>query len=93
MPGAWRVFPALHGPLMAANLVVATMSIAQLLVAVLLVVWGHPIAAAIIVALLLGQVPLQRRFRADPIGQAIKYSAGSSGLFVLGMLVAAIAVG
>jgi chlorophyll/bacteriochlorophyll a synthase len=84
--------PALYGPKLAATMVIITMSAAQLFVAMTLVAYHREWAAAIVAILLALQVPLQLRFLRDPIAGAIKFSAGSSGLFVLGMLIAAIAV-
>ena len=87
-----RTLPVLYGAWGAAWLVVLIMAMSQLYVVVLLAVSGRWIAAGMIAVALVAQVPLQRTFLKDPIANAIKYSAGSSGLFVLGMLVAAIAV-
>lgn len=88
-----NTIPALYGPKLAASMVVLTMTTAQLLVAMTLVAY-HSIWAAVVVAILVAlQVPLQLRFLREPIAGAIRFSAGSSGLFVLGMLIAAIAVG
>lgn len=87
-----RTLPVLYGAWGAAWLVVLIMAMSQLYVAVLLAASGRWLAAGIIAVALVAQVPLQRTFLKDPIAHAIKYSAGSSGLFVLGMLVAAIAV-
>ena len=86
-----RTLPVMYGPGGAAWLIILIMAMAQLYVVLLLAVWGSWIAAALILAALLAQIPLQRTFLKDPVANAIKYSAGSSGLFVLGMLVAAIA--
>jgi chlorophyll/bacteriochlorophyll a synthase len=85
--------PALYGANWAAWMVIITMSIAQLFVAISLVNVGLWWAAVVVSVLLLLQIPLQRRFLQDPIDGAIRFSASASGLFVLGMLFAAIAVG
>jgi chlorophyll/bacteriochlorophyll a synthase len=88
-----NTIPALYGPLLAATMVVITMTTAQLFVAMTLTAAHHGWAAALVTLLLILQVPMQLRFMREPIAGAIRFSAGSSGLFVLGMLVAAIAVG
>lgn len=87
-----RTLPVMYGAWGAAWLIILIMATAQLYVVVLFASWGNWIAAGVIVAALLGQLPLQRSFLRDPVANAIKFSAGASGLFVLGMLVAAIAV-
>ncbi len=85
-----NTIPALYGPQMAATMVIITMSIAQVFVAMTFFAWQRWIPATIITGLLLAQIPLQRNFVRDPVGGAIKFSAGASGLYVLGMLVAAL---
>lgn len=87
-----RTLPVMYGAWGASWLIVLIMAMAQLYVVVLLAVGGHWIAAGLVAALLAAQIPLQRRFVSNPVPQAISYSAGSSGLFVLGMIIAAIAI-
>jgi chlorophyll synthase len=87
-----NTIPALYGPSMAATMVVITMSVSQLFLIMTLAAYHRPWAAFIVSILLMLQAPLQFRFIREPIAGAIKFSAGSSGLFVLGMLVAAIAI-
>ncbi|GAB4111662.1 MAG: chlorophyll synthase ChlG [Roseiflexaceae bacterium] len=87
-----NTIPALYGPDLAATMVVLTMSISQLLVMMTLVAYGRGWAGLIVALLLVLQVPLQLRFIREPVAGAIRFSASASGLFVLGMLVAAIAV-
>jgi len=87
-----NTIPALYGPSMAATMVVITMSVAQLFLMMTLAAYHRPWAAFLVAILLMLQAPLQFRFIRDPIAGAITFSAGASGLFVLGMLVAAIAV-
>ena len=48
--------------------------------------------ALAVVALLAAQGALMPRFLADPRAGAIRYSAGGVGLYVLGMLAAALAL-
>jgi chlorophyll synthase len=85
-----NTIPALYGPHMAATMVIFTMTIAQVFVAMTFFAWQRWIPAGIITVLLLAQIPLQRTFLRDPVGGAIKFSASASGLYVLGMLVAAL---
>lgn len=86
-----HTLPVMYGPWGGAWLVVLIMTTAQLYVVMLNAVWGNYLAAALIAALIVAAIPLQRTFLKDPIPNAIKYSAGSSGLFVLGMIIAAVA--
>ncbi|MBC8160253.1 MAG: chlorophyll synthase ChlG [Roseiflexaceae bacterium] len=83
--------PVMYGPQGAAWLVVLIMTTAQSYVVMLNAVWGNYIAAALIALLVAAAVPLQRTFLQDPIANAIKFSAGASGLFVLGMIISAVA--
>ncbi|HMO56858.1 MAG TPA: chlorophyll synthase ChlG [Roseiflexaceae bacterium] len=87
-----KTLPATYGPQLAAGMVVITMVTAQLFVIMTFAAWQRWIPMIIITGLLLGQIPLQRRFLRDPIPNAITFSAGASGLFVLGMLVTAIGI-
>jgi chlorophyll synthase len=85
-----HTIPAVHGPAIAARIVIATMVLAQICAAVVLGLAARWIPLVLVAALTVAQLPLQRRFLQDPVANAIAYSAGSSGLFVLGMLVSAI---
>lgn len=87
-----RTLPVMYGAWGAAWLIILIMATAQLYVVMLFASWGNWFAACLILVALVAQYPLQRRFVQDPIANAIKFSAGASGLFVLGMLVAAIAI-
>ncbi len=68
------------------------MIIPQMVVIVLLVMWGHPWAAAAIGALTLAQGIALPRLVADPKGKAIWYSALGVGLYVTGMMITAFAI-
>jgi chlorophyll synthase len=56
------------------------------------VVAQHWVIAAIIAALFVAQLPLQRKLIQDPRGRAVFYNASGTTLFVWGMLAAAIGI-
>lgn len=87
-----KTLPVMYGTWGAAWLIVLIMSLAQLYVLMLFAVWHAWLTAAILAGLFAAQIPLQHRFLKDPVAQAIRYSAGSSGLFVLGMLTAVVSL-
>ena len=70
----------------------AVMVAAQLAVIALLVLWNRPWHAGVIVLLLLSQIVLMRRFLARPVERDVWYNATGVPLYVLGMLVSALAV-
>lgn len=84
--------PVLLGASRAARVALWVMGAAQLAVAVLLLGLGLPLAALIVLALLAAQGALMPRFLLDPRAGAIRYSAAGVGLYVLGMLAAALAL-
>jgi chlorophyll synthase len=65
---------------------------AQLLVVGALWHWDEAGSAAAVAALLLVQLMLMQRFRANPIQRAVWYSGLGVTLYVVGMLVAAFAL-
>lgn len=87
-----RSLPVQLGADGAARLACAVMLVPQLAVAGLLVMWQQPIAAAVIVILILVQAALMIRFLRDPVKYAAWYSATGVTLFVSGMLASAIAI-
>jgi chlorophyll synthase len=87
-----RSIPVMYGKQKAAQLVVATMIIAQALVVALLAWWGNPIAAGVVLVLLLGQILPYRQFLSDPEKNAVAFNGSAIMLSVWGMLVAAIGV-
>jgi chlorophyll synthase len=87
-----KTIPVLYGPHRAALTIILTMTIAQVAAAAVMLIQGRWWAGGLILVFFLAQIPLQRTFLRDPITNAVKFSAGSSGLYVLGMLVAAIGV-
>ncbi len=76
----------------AARLACMVMALPQLAVVWALIVWGHVAYAAAVALLLAAQLLLMRRFLADPVARATWYSAAGVGLYVLGMMVSALAL-
>jgi len=76
----------------AAKFACLVMAAPQFVVIGLLLNWGHPIHAGIVVALLLGQAALMVKLLAEPKGFAPMYNATGTTLYVLGMLVSAFAL-
>jgi len=87
-----RSLPVIHGPATAAKIACVVMILPQIAVIAALVSWGEPVHAAIIGALLLGQLALMVRLLRDPRRFAPWYNATGTTLYVLGMLVSAFAV-
>ena len=87
-----RSLPVILGPRRAAVHACAIMAASQLVVTALLLFWGRPIAAAVVILLLAGQGVLMTRFVRDPVARALWYSAVGVPLFVAGMMVSAFAV-
>jgi chlorophyll synthase len=77
----------------AAKLACIVMAVPQLVVIALLLGWGRPVHAAIVVALLLAQAALMVRWLQQPRERAPWYNATGTTLYVLGMLVSAFAAG
>ena len=69
-----------------------TMALPQLLVVLLLVLWGQPLHAAAVGFLLLLQLVLMDHFLASAKQRALWYSGFGVPLFVLGMMVSAFAL-
>jgi chlorophyll synthase len=85
--------PVQLGAQRAAWLACATMALPQAVVVALLARWDAPWHAAAVAALLAVQLALMARFLARPVERATWYSALGVNFYVLGMLVAAFAVG
>jgi chlorophyll synthase len=85
--------PVRLGPERAARVACAVMAVPQGVVVGLLVLWGHPLHAAAVAALLAAQLALMVRLLADPRARAPWYNATGVSLYVLGMLVSAFALG
>ena len=73
----------------AARLACYVMAVPQMIVCVLLQVWGYSLHAVAVAALLALQGALMPRLLVDPRRQASWYNATGTTLYVLGMLVAA----
>jgi chlorophyll/bacteriochlorophyll a synthase len=84
--------PAVLGVDKAARLACWVMAVPQVAVITLLLLWGRPVHAAIVAALLMAQFVLMRRLLRDPKAQAPWYNATGTTLYVLGMLASAFAV-
>lgn len=90
--GGIRTIPVLYGEKRAAWLIVVTMNLAQVGVIGALLAWGNWIAALVITALVVAQLPVQRRFLREPAAMYLKFSAIGVAIFVWGMMVAALGV-
>ncbi|MFM9978298.1 MAG: chlorophyll synthase ChlG [Sphingomonadaceae bacterium] len=88
-----RSLPVRLGVLLAARLACAVMALPQVIVALLLAHWGHLASAAIVAALLAGQLMLMVRLLRDPRRFAPWYNASGTTLYVFGMLASALGLG
>jgi len=88
-----RSLPVVLGVDGAARLACWVMALPQVAVVLLLADWGHRFAAAVVAALLVGQLLLMRRLLADPRVHAPWYNATGTTLYVLGMLASALGLG
>ncbi|GGD17406.1 hypothetical protein GCM10011335_20350 [Aureimonas glaciei] len=68
------------------------MALPQVAVVVLLLAWGFPLHASVVVLLLTGQTVCMPRLLSDPQRFAAWYNATGTTLYVLGMLASAFAV-
>ena len=84
--------PAVLGTDTAARLACWVMAVPQIAVIVLLLLWGRPLHAGIVLLLLLAQFLLMIRLLEQPREKAPWYNATGTTLYVLGMLVSAFAV-
>jgi chlorophyll synthase len=87
-----RSLPVQLGVAGAARTACAVMALPQVVVILLLFSWGAPIHAAAVLALLIVQLVMMRRFLADPIRRALWYSGFGVPLYVSGMMVSAFAL-
>ncbi|TFU03097.1 chlorophyll synthase ChlG [Polymorphobacter arshaanensis] len=88
-----RSLPVLLGVDRAARLACVVMAAPQIVVVVLLALWGHRLAAGIVLALLIGQLALMPRLLRDPRAHTPWYNATGTTLYVFGMLAAALGLG
>jgi chlorophyll/bacteriochlorophyll a synthase len=84
--------PVRLGAANAALFACATMIVPQGFVAALLLDWGRPLAAAIVVLLVVVQSALMARLLRAPRDLAPWYNATGTSLYVIGMLVSAVAL-
>ncbi len=87
-----RSLPVMLGAARAARLACVVMAVPQAAVVALLLVWGFWLHAGCVALLLAVQGLLMRRFLADPRERAPWYNATGTSLYVLGMLVSALAL-
>jgi chlorophyll/bacteriochlorophyll a synthase len=87
-----RSLPVQLGVQRAAQTACAFMILPQFVVVGLLLSWGQPIHAVIVSALIVFQGFMMRRFLQQPTARAIWYSGFGVPLFVLGMMVSALAL-
>jgi chlorophyll/bacteriochlorophyll a synthase len=87
-----RSLPVQLGVQRAAQTACAFMILPQFAVVGLLLSWGQPVHAAIVAALIVFQGLMMRRFLKAPTAQALWYSGFGVPLFVLGMMVSALAL-
>ena len=87
-----RSLPVQLGVQRAAQTACAFMLLPQLGVVALLLNWGQPVHAAIVLALIVFQGLMMRRFLQAPTARALWYSGFGVPLFVLGMMVSALAL-
>ena len=86
-----RSLPVQLGARKAAQVACAIMAAPQLIVIALVLQWGAPIEAFLILLLLIGQGLMMLRFLNAPVERALWYSGFGVPLFVLGMMVSAYA--
>ena len=87
-----RSLPVTLGPERAARFACLAMAVPQVVVAGLLVTWGHAVTGGI-VALVLGlQLLAMRRWLRDPRGLAPWYNGAGVTLYVAGMMASAVAL-
>jgi chlorophyll synthase len=88
-----RSLPVTLGPARAARVACWVMAVPQVVVILLLLVWGFAMHAAIIGALLAVQVAAMRVLLRDPLGKAQWYQGMGILFYISGMMVAATALG
>ncbi len=84
--------PVLLGVKKAVVVACAAMALPQGVLMVLLSLWGKPIEAALVAGLLLTQLVLMRRLLRQPRALAPWYNGTGTTLYVLGMMVTAVAL-
>ena len=84
--------PVTLGPERAARVACVVMLVPQLAVVLLLFAWAHPVHAATVLALVLGQVWAMRVMLRDPRAKAPWYNGTGVLMYVSGMMVSAFAM-
>ncbi len=84
--------PVLLGAQGAANAACLIMAAPQIVVIGLLLSWGQPLQAMIVLAFLIVQLAMMARFLKSPVERALWYSGFGVPLYVFGMLASAFAV-
>ena len=87
-----RSLPVVVGPEVAAKIACTVMALPQTLVISMLFVWDRPVYALIVTASLIAQFAAMRVWFRDPKGKAPWYNATGVTLYVLGMMVTAVAI-
>ena len=87
-----RSLPVVLGPEVAAKIACTVMGIAQALVIPLLVLWGKPLHALGVLAVLILQIAAMRVLFRDPKGKAPWYNGTGVVLYVTGMMISAFAL-
>ena len=84
--------PARLGPVLAVEVACVVMALAQAAVVLMLVAWGNTIAALLVTVVLGAQCLLMRPLLTQPMQKAPWYNARGVSLYVLGMMVTAVAL-
>lgn len=87
-----RSLPVVLGPDVAARLACTVMAMAQVLVIAMLVIWGKPVHAGLVLLLVFTQIWAMRTLLRDPKGRAPWYQAVGVSMYVSGMMITAFAV-
>lgn len=87
-----RSLPVQLGAPRAALAACVIMAVPQVCVIALLALWGRPLYAVAVAALLATQILMMARFLRAPVDRALWYSAAGVPVYVLGMMVSAVAV-
>ena len=88
--GNIRTIPVQLGPKRAAWMIAITMNLAQIGVVAAFAIWGQWVMVAVLVGVILIQLPLQKRFIEDSLNYYLKFSAIGVSFFVWGMIFAAV---
>ena len=84
--------PVVVGEYLAARIACTVIAIPQIIVIILLLYWNLPVYGSMIVTSLILQFLAMRRFLKDPVGLAPWYNATGVMLYIVGMMISAIAI-